>query len=230
LLGKDDNFPDALSRSDKISVKLARNFVVNFYLGKEKGKDLSPGQLDDHVYDPYSVSSGSTGDTFVDPKYENIMNSINILEDEKLIEAGTMFANLHNAQVKAIEKADDKALKKKSYKNKAFVESVLCGWSYASGLLQPQAERLSNHYQIPKTSKRIPDPFNAPEMSNYKHEYDQKTYRGFGTRSSPKDKQRVVQLFLTKSKHKDVFIDADLMDEAVNVVIHNLTGAKIKRR
>lgn len=230
LLKETDNFPDALSRSDNISVKLARSFVVNFYQGKENGGSLSPEQLDSNVYEPYSASTGSTGETVVDKEYEQIMNSINILDDDALITAGEKFSALHHAQVKAIEKSQDKTLRKKSFKNKALVESVLCGWSYAAGLLQTHPERLNNLFSIPKTTKRIPDPLNAKEMSEYKHEYDPKTYRGLGTRSSPKDKQRIVQLFLTKSQDPDSVVDYKLMDEAVNQHIHNVTGAKLKRR
>ncbi len=109
--------------------------------------------------------------------------------------------------------------KNKGYKNKAFVESVLCGWSYVAGLLQAHANRLENHYRIPKTSNKIPDPLNAEEMSKYKHDKDEATYRGLGTRSALRDRQRLAQLFLYKSLEENVLIDQKFMNKAVSQVI-----------
>ena len=202
FLADREDFPDVGSRSEKISVKKARSFVVNFYLGYERGKKIISSDLDRNVYEPYLVETGiKTGtnkEITVDPTYEKIMNQQNILSDEALLKAGQRFLALHNAQYRAVSDPKSSIKNIKGYKNKTFIESVLCGWSYVAGLLQSTPERLENHYRIPKTSAKVPDPLNAEEMSKYKHDKDEPTYRGLGTRSALRDRQRVAQLFFSK--------------------------------
>lgn len=218
--GKD--FPDMGSRSEKITVKRARSFIVNFYLGKEKGQRLSSDDLDHNVFEPYLTTTGVT----VDPKYEEFMKENDILTDAALITAGNRFVALHNAQYRAVTKEDPKIKNRKAYRNKALVESVLCGWSYVAGLLQSHAERLENHYKIPKTSSKVPDPLNAEEMSQFKHDSDPATYRGLGTRSAIKDRQRIAQLFLAKSREENVVIEKSFMNKAVSQVVGILSLSK----
>lgn len=221
FLGDGDDFPDVGSRAEKITVKKARSFVVNFYLGQKRGRELKTAELDRNVYEPYLAETGikaGTGIT-VDHTYSKIMEGYDIVNDSALLMAGQKFLALHNAQYRAV--VDSKTLVKniKGYRNKALIESVLCGWSYVAGLLQSHPERLSNHYRIPKTSGKIPDPLNAEEMSKYKHDKDDPTYRGLGTRSAAKDRQRVAQLFLAKSLEENVVIDQKFMDRAVSQVV-----------
>ncbi len=196
-------------------VKKARSFLVNFYLGKEKGKELKDKDLDQFVYEPYLSATGVS----VDPKYSEIMNRENILKDLSLIEAGKRFTALHNAQYRAVIDKNSAIEDRKSFRTKAFIESVLCGWSYVAGLLQDHPDRLTNHYRIPKTNKKIPDPLNAKEMSEFKHDSDKPTYRGLGTRSSSKDRQRIAQLFLAKSRDENVYFDKNFMNKAVSQVM-----------
>lgn len=214
LLNELDDFPDVGSLSEKISVKRARSFIVNFYLGKRRGNELKTEELDLNVYEPYLPISGVT----VDTEYEKIMKENDILNDTALIEAGKYFSALHKAQYEAVR--NQKNIKNsKAYRNKAFIESVLTGWTYVAGLLQAHPNRLSNHYQIPKTTAKIPDPLNAEEMSKFKHDSDLPTYRGLGTRSSQKDRQRLAQLFLAKSRDLNVIIDKVFMDKAVSQTV-----------
>lgn len=216
LLNEGEDFPDTGARSEKITVKRTRSFVVNFHLGKETGKQLSSDELDARVYAPYLATTGTT----IDPKYEEVMKTNDILSDEALIEAARRFVALHNAQYRAVTSGERKIKNRKGYRNKALVESVLCGWSYVAGLLQSHPERLENHYRIPRTTSRVPDPLNAEEMSEFKHQdYDKPTYRGLGTRSSVKDRRRIAQLFLAKSLEKNVVIDKRFMTKAVSRVI-----------
>jgi hypothetical protein len=160
----------------------------------------------------------------LDPKYKEAMEAQDILKDTALLDAGKAFFALHHAQIEAVKK-EPKLARKKAYRTKALIESVLCGWSFVAGLLQSHPDRLANHYQIPKTDKKkgIVDPLNADEMSRYKHEWDKETYRGLATRSDAKDRQRTAQLFLAKSANKGVMINKNLMDEAVSQVF-GLTG------
>jgi len=222
LLNAKEDFPDVGARSEKITVKKARSFIVNFYLGKEKGERLKIDELDTNVYEPYLVGTGVT----VDPKYSELMNKKNILIEPALVEAGKRFAALHNAQYRAVSGKNTSIENKKSFRVKALIESVLCGWSYVAGLLQPHPERLKNHYKIPKVNKKIPDPLNAKEMSEFKHDLDNPTYRGLGTRSSSKDRQRIAQLFLAKSREDNVYLDKNFMNKAVSQVVGILYRAK----
>ena len=224
LLGPKDDFPDSAGKAgDKITVKRGRCFVVNFYKGKELGQSLAADQLDQRVYEPPMIKSGA----MLDPKYKDAMETNDILSDKALIEAGKAFSALHRAQIAASEKWPE-VKKEKASRTKALVESVLCGWSFIAGLLQSHQERLANHYQIPKTDskKEILDPLNAKEMSNYKHEWDDETYRGLGTRAELKDRQRVAQLFLTRSLKKNALLDWDLMDKAVTEVFYFIKKRK----
>lgn len=215
LLNKGDDFPDTGARSEKITVKRARSFIVNFYFGKERGEKLTISELDQNVYMPHLTTTGVT----VDPKYAEIIDKVNILNNSGLITAGQRFSALHNAQYRAVTNSKSSITNRKSFRNKALIESVLCGWSYVAGLLQSHPDRLQNHYKIPKTNARVPDPLNAKEMSEFKHDSDLPTYRGLGTRSSTKDRQRIAQLFLAKSCEDNVLIDKNFMLKAVNQVM-----------
>lgn len=217
LLGPSDDFPDSRGTAgEKITVKRARSFIVNFYEANDVGAKLNAEQLDQTVYEPYLARSG-----VVDPKYDAIMKERDITKDSALLEAGQAFAVLHHQQIAAAIK-DPKLAAKAAYRNKALIESVLCGWSYIAGLLQSHPDRLKNHYEVPQVApkRNITDPLNAYEMSTYKHrDLDPPTYRGLGTRTDLKDRQRLAQLFLAKSLKPDVVLNRSLMDQAVSQVV-----------
>ena len=217
----DEDFPDTGSRSEKMTVKRARSFVVNFYLGRQRGEHISSEELDHNVYEPYLATTGVT----VDPRYEEIMKQHNILSDAALIRAGERFAALYKAQYRAVVE-NPKIDNRKWYRNKALIESVVCGWSYVAGLLQSHPERLENHYRIPKVTAQVLDPLNAEAMSRFKHDKDELTYRGLGTRSSSKDRRRIAQLFLAKSLEDNVVIDEKFMRKAVSQVVGLLSLAE----
>jgi len=219
---KNEDFPDVGSRSEKITVKKARSFIVNFYLGKEIGKNIKTSKLDTQVYEPYLVETGVN----IDQKYKEYLDSNNILNDKNLFKAGQRFFYLHNAQYRAVKDKNTKINDNKGFRNKAMIESVLCGWSFIAGLLQSHKNRLENHYKIPKSTTKVPDPLNAEEMSNYKHDSDGATYRGLGTRSALKDRQRIAQLFLAKSSVDNVLLDKTFLNKAVSTVVGLLTLAK----
>jgi hypothetical protein len=224
FLAKDEDFPSVGSKVEKITVKLARSFVVNYYLGKEKVGQLKSNEIDKNVYEPYLTETGVT----IDQKYKEIMDKVGkkLIEDAQLSEAGKRFLALHNAQQRAVKEGKGKIENKKTFRNKAFIESVLCAWAYIAGLLQSDSKRLQNHYRIPKTTTAIPDPLNAKEMSKFKHDSDPPTYRGLGTRSALKDRQRVAQMFLAKSLHDNSILDKKFLNGAVSTVVGILSLSK----
>jgi hypothetical protein len=216
LLKEGEDFPDLGSRSEKITVKLARTFVTNFFIGKEKASNLKFDGLDKNIYEPHLCESGVD----LDSGYERIIGEYgdSIWQNKPLLQAGKSFAALHKAQYNAVKERKEIA-NRKGFRNKAMTESVISAWAFISGLLQNTPERLQNHYSIPRTNKSIPDPLNAFNMSNFRHDSDERTYRGLGTRSALKDRQRMAQLFLARSLQRNGLIDTSLMNKAVSTVV-----------
>jgi hypothetical protein len=217
LLKKPEDFPDQGSISEKITVKLARTFVTNFFEGVEKAKQLKGPALDLHVYEPYLCESGVQLDAKYSAQVVNLGESL--WSNKALSAAGKAFAELHKQQQEAVKGAPEKIKNLKGFRNKALTESVLSSWAFVAGLLQSDSERLANHYEVPATTKGIPDPLNAREMSVFSHDSDDPTYRGLGTRSAIKDRQRMAQVFLARSRKKHCPIDKTLMNQAVSQVV-----------
>jgi len=212
LLAQGEDFPDTKSSSERVTTQLARTFIVNFFLGKKRGAELSSEQLDKNVYEPYLCLSG-----VLDEQYAAIISQDNKLWDDKgLEEAGKAFAILNKAQSESIKKS---SINRKSYRTKAITLSVLPAWAYIAGLLQKHPSRLKNHLIVPKPTKGEPDPLNAREMSQYKHDKDLPTYRGLGNRSSMADRQRMAQVFLARSLDSGATFDKKLINKAVSTVI-----------
>lgn len=216
LLAEEEDFPSQGSRSEKITTRQARTFIVNFHRGKDRGKELSKAELDKTVYQPYLCESGHT----LDAEYERIVEKrgASLWKDTTLIEAARALAALHEGQQKAV-KTGKGIRNNKGFRNKALTDSVLAAWSYVAGLLQNHPERLANHLAMPKKVKGRPDPLNASDMSNFKHAEDPATYRGLGTRAAMKDRERMAQVFLARSTAANLGFDKQLMNKAVSQVV-----------
>lgn len=216
LLNQGEDFPDQASRSERISVQFARTFIVNFFDGKAQEAQLEERGLDRNVYEPYLCQSGA----FLDQRYEEVIRQSGsyLWNNAQLMEAGKAFALLHRTQRDAVE-GGKKIENRKGFRNKALTASVLAGWSFTAGLLQSHPQRLNSLFQIPKATKECPDPLNAKGMSTFHHDQDEATYRGLGTRSSIKDRQRMAQVFLAKSTVPDMCLDKRLLNKAVSQVI-----------
>ena len=217
LIPPDSDFPDVGSKSELITVKLARTFIVNFYRGEEIGKEIKSEDLEDRFYDPYLAESGTT----VDPEYERLANRKNFLRERSLMDAGQAFADLNGVQRKAV-KESSKIRSLKGFRSKAQLPSVISGWSFVAGLLQSHPDRLAHHYKIPKVSSKIPDPLNAQEMSDFRYKDDPRTYRGLGTRSDLKERRRFAQLFVFRSRDGGAITKA-LMIKTVKRVVALVT-------
>lgn len=176
LLKQPEDFPDQASRAERVTVKLARTFVVNFYRGRERRDSLGNADgLDRTVYEPYLCESGAE----LDPQYDALVTKFGdaIWQNEDLLNAGKAFAKLHRAQYDAVKQASsEKKLQNiKGFRSKALTESVISAWAFVAGLLQPDHRRLVCHYSIPTTTRTIPDPLNSREMSSYHHDSDDPT-------------------------------------------------------
>jgi hypothetical protein len=214
LLKQDEDFPDVGSRSDKITTQGARSFIVNFFKGKEKGEQIDTDKLDHNVYEPYLCQSG----VVLDEEYQKLIDEKNgtLWSDEKLIEAGQAFSLLHHTQFEKIKSSKHNT---KGFRMKALTPAILSSWSYVAGLLQSHPDRLKKHLSLPPIARGASDPLNAYEMSKYKHDQDLPTYRGIGTRTDVKERQRVVQIFLARSLSEGTPIDKSLINKAVSQVI-----------
>jgi hypothetical protein len=210
LLVKDEDFPDAKTQAERITTQLARTFIVDFFLGKKKGFELTADQIDKNIYEPYLCESGGV----LDEQYRvTVEEHPNLWNDIGLAESGKAFALLNKVQSESIRKSK---INRKGFRTKALTLSVLPAWAYVSGLLQQQPIRLKIHLSVPKQAKGAPDPLNAEEMSRYKHAEDPPTYRGLGNRSSLTDRQRMAQVFLARSLNIEASFDKKLIDRGVS--------------
>ena len=211
LLKQGEDFPDVGSHGERITTQGARSFIVNFFKGKEAGKQVAEEQLDRNVYEPYLCQTGIS----LDEEYRQLIEKMgnNLWSDQALIDAAKAFAKLHKAQYDSIKKSDADF---KVFRLKALVPSVLTAWSYVAGLLQTHPARLAVHYSIPEPPKGSPDPLNAQEMSKFRYYQDVETYRGLGTRAIMKDRQRMAQVFLARSMDATATLDKKLLNQAVN--------------
>ncbi len=155
---------------------------------------------------------------YLDTEYEALVLKAhsNVWPHAALQQAGRSFANWHKAQYRAISESERNL---KGFRMKAMTPSVITAWSYVAGLLQAHPARLEVHLKVPAPSKGAPDPLNAVEMSKFKHDVDPPTYRGLGTRSALKDRQRMAQVFLARSKDPDATLDRKLLNQAVSQVV-----------
>jgi hypothetical protein len=211
LLKQGEDFPDVGSHGERITTQGARSFIVNFFRGREAGKQIAEDQLDRNVYEPYLCQTGIS----LDDEYRQLTEKMGnaLWNDQALMDAARAFARLHKAQYEAIKKSDANF---KVFRMKAVVPSVLTAWSYVAGLLQTHPARLAVHYTVPEPAKGAPDPLNANEMSKFRYYQDIETYRGLGTRAIMKDRQRMAQVFLARSMDPAATLDKKLLNQAVN--------------
>ncbi len=213
LLKAGQDFPDVGSHAERITTQGARSFIVNYFQGKQSGKQLKDDQLDRNVYEPYLCQTG----IFLDEEYRKLTEQIGdaLWTDPGLVEAGKAFAKLHKEQYEAIRKSNSNY---KIYRMKALIPSVLSSWSYIAGLLQAHPDRLKVHYTVPEPPKGVPDPLNAEEMAKFRYYQDIETYRGLGNRAVLKDRQRMAQVFLARTIDPAATLDKKLLNQAVNQV------------
>ena len=200
LLEKGEDFADRRS-PDKPTVRIARILLVNFYRGlSAKGTDF---------HQPIICKSGG-----VDDDYMEVRKNIN-WTDSKLKEMGVQFARLHKAQKETINGRETD--KNAEFARKALSLSVVASWAYAAGFFQLNTEYLKIHYAIPDSVSPPNDPLNASALSQARLKgTDHDTYRGLGTRSSPQELGRMLEVFIvlaTKATKKQ--ITKDLANAAI---------------
>lgn len=216
LITKD--FAERKNKEGIITARLARTFVVNFMFGKSQTKPVSNR--------PYNCYIGNEANE----KYLAYSNKDRkkILFDPKLKEAGKYFVKLHRAQMDRIKK-DRELSKTAEFKTKTLTPSILSAWAFTAGLLQNDQNRLKKLYELPEKAKNK-NPLSAKEMSEYKHQNDNETYRGLGTRTDKRERGKLIELFLVYSEKQEPLITTALIDAAVTTYLSNiLTEEKTKK-
>lgn len=187
LLDKGKDFADVGKRGNPMTVKEARTFIVNYFLGKA----ISPDKFEEVETSPEVVESGKR-----DPKIwvQAKADNPELWSDAGLLEAGKQFAALIQAQVEFHRDPKSKKLKGKPdqiHKTKNI--ALLAAWAFVAGSLQANPTRLARHYELsnPKTK----DPLRADLLIKARHHTDSESYRGLGFRTDAKERGRFAQLF-----------------------------------
>ena len=181
LLQPKEDFAD-IRNPNKLTVRIARTLIVNFYKGK------SIGDFND-FHTPILCTSGG-----YDKEYMEIREAID-WNDEKLVEMGRNFAKLHSKQYETVTNRDEN--NNAEFRRKALSYSVVASWSYAAGLFSRDEKLLNRLYSIPDNVEIPDDPLNAKALSEARFQgVDPDTYRGLGTRSSPSELGRMLEVFI----------------------------------
>ena len=202
FLEPDQDFSARRQRGRAVTVRDVRSFILNFYLGQTVG----PKQFDRVDTTPIMCQTGKP-----DPNWDELTENIHGLWDDSGLEmAATEFVLLDEAQRAAIEK--QKGQVKPHYADKALNFSIMTAWAYVAGLLQKNDVRLQRHYSLRSAKGR--DPLGAEKMAAGRHKSDPENYRGLGTRSSPKERGRCVELFYLQAE-KGQGITSKIIDVAI---------------
>jgi hypothetical protein len=200
LLKEDQDFNDKRQRGEQITVRAARTFILNYYLGEA----VDPDNFAQTETTPKICRSGGA-----DPDWDELRRTKKFWKDSKLEAAGQEFANLVEAQRNAFQ-----AKKKGSsdFQEKALNYAVLSAWSFTAGLLKANTVRLARHFGLKDQSGR--DPLNANSLAKGKHKTDAENYRGLGYRTDAKERGRFVELFYVQAE-KGGGITSDMIDLAM---------------
>ncbi len=191
LLDTGEDFADRKS-PDAPTVRIARTLLVNYYLGLNAKKD--------DFHQPTICKSGG-----MDDEYLEVRKKIE-WTNKGLLEMGKQFARLHKVQRERVLGRDKDNYAE--FARKALSLTVVASWAYASGFFQSNLEYLKSLYELPESVTAPDDPLNAKALSQARHKLtDPDTYRGLGTRSSPAELGRMLEVFLilaTKATKKRI--------------------------
>lgn len=198
FLGKKEDFADKRKRGGTISVRQARTFVINYFLGQEKG---------DQPFDQTETipQVAKTGVRNV-PEWERIKKQYpDLWTDPGLEKAGREFQSLVDKQREAFAKTGTSKTSNPDFADKAMNEAILAAWAFVAGLLSGNAVRLQKHFDLKDKGK--PDPLRAALLVKGKHMTDPEQYRGLGYRTDPKERGRFVELFWIQAEKGGGFSD-----------------------
>jgi hypothetical protein len=186
LLDDGEDFADKRERGRAITVRAARSFILNYFLGK----DVKAKKFDTTATTPVVCKTG-----VADADWDALRAAKpGLWKDKKLKAAGQAFAALVAAQrsaVSAKKGAGDRT--NIDFAEKALNIAVLCAWAFVAGVLHSNPVRLQRHFELKDQTGR--DPLNASALAKGRHKTDSDNYRGLGYRTDAKERGRLVELF-----------------------------------
>lgn len=205
LLASGQDFADKRGRASPLTVRAARTFIVNYFLGRAIEQD----KFDQSETTPTICKSGSADNDWQVLKTKNP----ELWEDKGLLEAGKAYAALIEAQRKAFEPSVGvKKNRNIDFAEKALNYAVLSAWAFAAGVLYSNSVRLKRHYSLKDQSGK--DPLNAAVLAKGRHKTDPENYRGLGYRTDSKERGRLMELFFVQAE-KGEGISSGLVDVAI---------------
>lgn len=206
LLEEGQDFADRSKRGAPMTVKEARTFIANFYLGKA----IPAEQFESVETAPQVVESGERHPVLW---RDTLKNNPDLWSDPQLREAGKQFAALIATQAEYFRDPKSKKLEGKPdqiHKTKNI--ALLAAWAFVAGALQSNTPRLQRHYGL--ITSRSKDPLRADLLIKGRHTTDADSYRGLGFRSDAKERGRFTQLFWLQAEKGSGFTSA-MIDSAI---------------
>lgn len=204
LLASGQDFADKRGRASPLTVRAARTFVVNYFLGRSIQED----KFDQSETTPSICKSGIADNDWQTLKAKNPK----LWKDTGLLEAGKAFAGLIEAQRQAFESSTSTKKRNLDFAEKALNYAVLSAWAFAAGVLHSNPVRLQRHYLLKDQTGK--DPLNAAVLAKGRHKTDAENYRGLGYRTDSKERGRLMELFFLQAEKGDG-ISAALVDVAI---------------
>ena len=186
LLNKNSDFADKKQRGNCITVREARTFIINYYLG------CKVTDFDHERTDGIIAKTGGNDEEWDKIKDEHP----ELWSDQKLKCAGEAFAKLASKQRDFF--SEDGQKPSREYADKAFNYAILAAWAFVAGTLSKNEVRCKRHYELPEQSKK--DPLNAEALATARHKSDPENYRGLGTRTDAKERGRLIELFYLQAE------------------------------
>lgn len=190
LLEEGKDFADKRQQGPPITVRTARTFIQNFYLGLK----ITSDKFGDVETLPIISTTGG-----FDKDWDNLKNSQpDLWNNKELNQAGNEFTELIVAQRDFFLRKGKMDRKDSSFSYVTYNYSIVSSWAFIAGVLQSNKKRLSRHYSL-KTRKGK-DPLNATALSEGRHKSDPENYRGIATRTGPKERGRLCELFFAQAE------------------------------
>ena len=191
LLEPKKDFADSYARGGPISVRMATNFITNYYNGKE----IDPKNFAAVATTPVVYKSGGSDEEWEETKVDHPQ----LWGDQGLLAAGKEFAALVRSQREAFAGAKkQRGRSKPDYPEKALNLAIVAAWAYVAGILHSNQVRLKRHFALKGWTSH--DPLNAAQLALGKHWTDSPNYRGLGYRTDPQERGRFVELFFIQAE------------------------------